>query len=63
MSDWGAYYRTLDKFAHIRKFSSKNNKLDERELMDIGLFLKGKTDSNTALLVCTSPSLNLEFLF
>lgn len=63
MSEYGAYYRKFDKFTHIKKISSKNNKLDERELMDIGIFLKGKIDTNTAILVCTNPTLNLEFLF
>ncbi len=63
MAQWSSYLRLLDKNSHIRKFSSKNNRLDEKELMDLGIFLKGKIDSNCAILVCTNPKLNLEFIF
>lgn len=63
MEDFGAYYKKFDKQTFIKKLSSKNNKLNEKELINLGLFLKGQIDSDTAILVCTKESLNLGFLF
>ena len=63
MADFSPYYRKLDKFVHIKNISSKDNILSENKLIETGLFLKGKIDNDTAILVCMPKSLNPEFLF
>ena len=63
MEDFSPYYRKLDKFVQIKNISSNDGFLSENKLIEMGLFLKGKIDKDTAIFVFMQKSLNPEFLF
>lgn len=63
MEDFSPYYRKLDKFVQIKNISSNDGFLSENKLIEMGLFLKGKIDKDTAIFVFMQKSLSPEFLF